>query len=381
MAASQQALATRWQESLYQVDLVGLGALFQRWAGGFFLLTWLFLWKARSRLKAIARASLPDNRQIAADLVLARSTLGTEEKLAGDRTKLVGAFGGFWSGTPHEDPTPLLARAEALRIALRRYAASNRVSLDRVVALADPALSPERREAVLRQACALAEAVATLRRRAAAVLPTIAPLPGVWPEEVSPTYMSSAHALLSRWHEGLPALRMFSLYRKQATLFAQWGTGALIAAHQAGSLRASDIVACAERSFLQAWVDAMRDSEPPLRGFDGADRHRLVDRFRILDHEHLALGRQRIAEVLEARLPQVEGTVSEVSETGKLQRELRKKARHLPIRRLLAELPNLAARLKPCFLMSPLSVAQYLPPGGRRFDLVVFDEASQILHP
>ncbi|MBQ6008228.1 MAG: DNA helicase, partial [Kiritimatiellae bacterium] len=61
-----------------------------------------------------------------------------------------------------------------------------------------------------------------------------------------------------------------------------------------------------------------------------------------------------------------------------LRRECEKKARHKPVRQLLADIPSLAPVLKPCFLMSPLSVAQYLPPDAAPFDLVVFDEASQI---
>ncbi|MBK9031821.1 MAG: DUF3320 domain-containing protein [Myxococcales bacterium] len=58
--------------------------------------------------------------------------------------------------------------------------------------------------------------------------------------------------------------------------------------------------------------------------------------------------------------------------------ELKKQRRHKPLRALFREIPNLLPRLKPCVLMSPLSVAQYLDPAVRRFDLVVFDEASQI---
>lgn len=48
------------------------------------------------------------------------------------------------------------------------------------------------------------------------------------------------------------------------------------------------------------------------------------------------------------------------------------------VRQLLEGLPHLASELKPCFLMSPLSVAQYLPPNSQLFDLIIFDEASQI---
>lgn len=65
-------------------------------------------------------------------------------------------------------------------------------------------------------------------------------------------------------------------------------------------------------------------------------------------------------------------------EIGLLNRELAKKTKHIPVRQLLAKMPNLLPRLKPCVLMSPLSVAQYLDPEHSPFDVVIFDEASQI---
>lgn len=375
---SRRSLATRWHDSLYQADLAALHALFARWSAAFFLFAWLFLWGARSRLKLLARTALPDNRRIATDLAQARAALDSEQELERDRASLVGALDGLWSGTADDDPAPLLARADTFRAALRRYSAEANAPLDRIVALTDPSVSPDRRAAIAMQARRLNDATASLRAHLQAALASIAPRSGVWPDETSPGFLDATLALLSRWRDGFSTYRPFCLYRKQAALFGARGVGPIIAAHQAGTLRAADIVACTERAFLQAWVDAVRDDEPALRTFDGVNRHRAVDRFRALDREHVELGRRRIAALLEARLPQVDGALSEASETGKLQRELRKKARHLAIRRLLAELPNLATRLKPCFLMSPLSIAQYLPPGGRLFDLVVFDEASQI---
>ena len=60
---------------------------------------------------------------------------------------------------------------------------------------------------------------------------------------------------------------------------------------------------------------------------------------------------------------------------GLLRRELQKKTRHVPVRQLMQRLPSLLPKLKPCLLMSPLSVAQYLDAGHSQFDVVVFDEA------
>ena len=66
------------------------------------------------------------------------------------------------------------------------------------------------------------------------------------------------------------------------------------------------------------------------------------------------------------------------SESGILLTEANKKKKHLPIRKLFARMPTLLQQLKPCLLMSPLSVSQYLDPNAIKFDTVVFDEASQI---
>src|SRR5690606_11781601 len=66
------------------------------------------------------------------------------------------------------------------------------------------------------------------------------------------------------------------------------------------------------------------------------------------------------------------------SELGILQREVQKKRRHLPLRRLFAEIPGVLQRLKPCIMMSPLSVSTFLQSENIRFDLVIFDEASQV---
>jgi len=70
--------------------------------------------------------------------------------------------------------------------------------------------------------------------------------------------------------------------------------------------------------------------------------------------------------------------VSNKSEKCLLEWEVAKQKRHIPIRQLLHRAGNALAALKPCFMMGPMSVAQYLQPGYINFDLIVMDEASQI---
>ncbi|WP_284962761.1 DEAD/DEAH box helicase, partial [Cutibacterium acnes] len=58
--------------------------------------------------------------------------------------------------------------------------------------------------------------------------------------------------------------------------------------------------------------------------------------------------------------------------------EITKKTRHLPLRELMSKIPDALTKLTPCLLMSPLSIAQYLAANSSVFDVVIFDEASQI---
>ncbi|MEG2076860.1 MAG: hypothetical protein RRY34_10180, partial [Victivallaceae bacterium] len=97
------------------------------------------------------------------------------------------------------------------------------------------------------------------------------------------------------------------------------------------------------------------------------------------DRKYTQLSKQVIFAKLAAALPRRRsGPCPEGTELGLLKRECEKRSRQKPVRQLLEQIPTLAAILKPCFLMSPLSVAQYLPPDTAPFDLIVFDEASQI---
>ena len=121
--------------------------------------------------------------------------------------------------------------------------------------------------------------------------------------------------------------------------------------------------------------------EPKLSNFSTSRHEGLRDRFCALDKEVLTLNAQKIASDQCGRYvpPGIgSGRVRDYTETPLLRHESRKKRRHIPIRQLVKRAPNALQVLKPCFLMSPLSVAQYLPRGEIDFDLVIMDEASQI---
>src|SRR5206468_2773789 len=133
--------------------------------------------------------------------------------------------------------------------------------------------------------------------------------------------------------------------------------------------------------FLRLWLDALYEQVPALRQFGTESHERLVERFRTLDRRSIESAPARIRNYLLTRPdgPNLaSGEAPGSSELGTLLREVNKKRRHLPLRKLLAAMPTLLPRLKPCLMMSPLAVSTYLQSPDVQFDLVVFDEASQV---
>jgi very-short-patch-repair endonuclease len=129
-----------------------------------------------------------------------------------------------------------------------------------------------------------------------------------------------------------------------------------------------------ERAVLLAWADAVITADDRLRTFRAQDRDSLVEQFRRLDSELIGNAHTRVAVACSDRRPRSPNSTA----AQRITREAQKKTRHKPIRELLAETYELVRVIKPCFMMSPLSVSQYLPP-AMRFDLVIFDEASQVM--
>jgi very-short-patch-repair endonuclease len=118
-----------------------------------------------------------------------------------------------------------------------------------------------------------------------------------------------------------------------------------------------------------------------LMRLGGVSLDQARQRFRILDGEAMALeGRRIVADRLAQQPPRgVDwGPKSGWTELGLIRNELNKQKRHIPIRDLVARATKTLQALKPVWLMSPMSVAQYMSPGSAAFDLVIIDEASQM---
>jgi len=146
---------------------------------------------------------------------------------------------------------------------------------------------------------------------------------------------------------------------------------------KAQSLPADDVTKAVRRSLLQAWLNWVFAGDPCLGTFRGENHERLISEFRELDKKHWEQGVHSVIREVNRHRP-ASSVVIPGGEVQVLFKEANKQRRHLPLRKLFGTIPNLLTQLKPCLLMSPISVSQFLDPEKTKFDLVIFDEASQL---
>lgn len=199
-----------------------------------------------------------------------------------------------------------------------------------------------------------------------------------WGDPDAPDHICSVTSQLDAWTQHLDGLRSWCHWRAVRHRALDLGLNALIEQYELGKLHATEICTAFERSFYQWWVEQITDHDPVLRSFSSRGIEDKIQRFCETDQRYIELTRGEIQARLASRLPRRGQTTSQNSEMGILLRERQKRSRHMPIRKLFQKIPNILPRLKPCLLMSPISVAQYLDASHPPFDLVIFDEASQM---
>lgn len=373
--ATRQDVAGRWSTSTFELDAQALLTKFNRWKDAFFLFAWVMLWSPRRQLRVHARGDVPGNTQIVLDLQAIQALRASRAGLEADGAWVAGLMGGPGEG----EAARWLAALDLLdggHAALMRLAQEGGASAGAVQALLSSP-SADRRKQLLSAGQAVGEAAAALRHSEAALSALLALAPGSLPAWEDPSHPEGTTAAVVRWESGLKTYRGWCLYRAAAEALAP-ELSVFAKGHLTGQRDGRSMPAAFEKAVLRRWHASAVDADRVLRDFDASMHAQRLSRFRELDRAHIENSRRYVVSALEKSLPPRSAAGVASSEPSLIVREAQKKTRHLPIRRLLREIPGILPRLKPCFLMSPLSVAQYLPADGRPFDLVVFDEASQI---
>jgi very-short-patch-repair endonuclease len=184
--------------------------------------------------------------------------------------------------------------------------------------------------------------------------------------------------VIDRWRQQTPALFHWSQFHAACKALRATPAAMLEPLVVADHLTADGLLPFFRASVAESLLRVALAERRALGQFAGDLHEKRIARFRELDRGLVELNRARLSRRLHAARPRLGGGASAQSEAGILLGELHRKRGHMPIRKLLARAGGLLQRIKPCFLMSPLSVAQFLDPRSAHFDLIVFDEASQV---
>lgn len=159
------------------------------------------------------------------------------------------------------------------------------------------------------------------------------------------------------------------------------GLGQIIEAIENGAISPESSIANLNYSIYSSIARELIRCYPILSSFTRASHENIRSRFVNLDKKVMTLRKEEISSKI-AKRPVPHGigfgSTKNYTDLSLIRHELNKSKRHIPTRQLVRRAGEALKALKPCFMMSPLSVAQYLVPGQINFDLIVMDEASQI---
>ena len=162
---------------------------------------------------------------------------------------------------------------------------------------------------------------------------------------------------------------------------AEAGLTRLTTLAQTRVLDSRDLVPAFHFVYYNTLARSVFTEQTDLSQITGVTQELLRKQFAAADKEAIRLYSERVAALIDQRqVPygNQSGPVRTWTDMALVTHEINKQKRHIPIRQLLRRAANALVALKPCFMMGPLSVAQYLAPGQLKFDLVVMDEASQL---
>jgi very-short-patch-repair endonuclease len=195
-------------------------------------------------------------------------------------------------------------------------------------------------------------------------------------DDLSSLDFAAMRERLTAWTNGEEQLSKWVAYRDRADRGRALGCADCVARLEDGRLAPDRVIPAFEMAYYEALYSDQIARDPELGRFDGTLHGRLASEFANLDNQRIASASLEVVRAHHQRVPPRDGGA--VGPLGTLRAEMQKKRGHMPIRKLMDRAGPAIQALKPVFMMSPLSVAQFLAPGVFEFDLLVMDEASQI---
>lgn len=185
---------------------------------------------------------------------------------------------------------------------------------------------------------------------------------------------SELQGLLQKWLVAVPAIYEVIRFNDLRDELVALGLPDVAQTAAGWERDPDDLVAAFDYSWYAGLVEQGYSASPVLAKFDRIKQAHLIDRFRELDQRSLGHAQTELAK----RIWESQPHLADPGEMAIIRTEANKKRRLMPIRQLMDQAGRAVQATKPVFMMSPMSIASFLPPGKVEFDVVIFDEASQV---
>lgn len=193
-------------------------------------------------------------------------------------------------------------------------------------------------------------------------------------KDVFEIYSQKCSALI----DNIDMLPAWCEYKATAKKLNESGLTFMTDAMERGRISGREVLSSFRKNVYRNFIQTNIPADEDLATFSANVLDESAVTFSQVLEEFLALTREKIRADLISRLPASDTEGPLAVELLAFQRQIKGNMRSLNLRSLFTEIPELMKVVAPCMLMSPITVSQFLPPDPKLFDIVIFDEASQI---
>ncbi len=197
-------------------------------------------------------------------------------------------------------------------------------------------------------------------------------------ENIRTNWIEASLIYAGKWLSNIESLKDWTSWNQIKVKARKEGLLPLIIACENGDISTPGITTEYKRGLYRSCADYIINHNSGLSLFNGKLFDEKIRKFREISRLFEKLTKEELHARMAVNIPDFTKEAAQSSEIGMLQRTIKNNGRGVSIRKLFDNIPNLLPRLTPCMLMSPISVAQYFDTNNERFDLLVFDEASQL---
>ena len=181
----------------------------------------------------------------------------------------------------------------------------------------------------------------------------------------------------SRWLDGYQQMKDWYLWTDKKRELCQMNLQQVVALLEKGG-KPQEVIPAFIKGVYRYLISVAIDADEQLRSFNSKLFSQRIEQYKRDTQRFQELSKEELYSKLAARVPSSSASSADGSEIGILKRNIANGGRGNSIRTIMDNIPTLLPRLCPCMLMSPISVAQYIDLKSEKFDLVIFDEASQM---